>query len=154
MSQITSIYDALEAITVTTTSGSTPMVYNLSDLPKNADTARLPARLLLPVGNNPGEGREGSFIAIGATMTITWQISDLMLWQATEQGRGLPEFAPELVDYCGEYMDAMRTFKCPTSNSALERVTVTPGIYEWPSMSGKYYSGVLCQLEILEHLHG
>jgi hypothetical protein len=154
MSQITDIYTALEAIAVTTTSGKTPKVYNLEDLPKNADTARLPARLLLPVGNTPGEGREGQFIAIGTSMTVTWQIADLMLWQASEQGIGLPEFAPELVDYAGKYLDAMRTFKCPTSNSALERVTVTPGIYEWPSGSGKFYSGVLCQLEILEHLHG
>lgn len=154
MSEINDIYDALEAITVTTTGGKSPTVYNLDELPKSIDTARLPCRLLLPVGNNPGEGRDASFIAIGSAMTINWQITDLMLWQATGQGIGLPEFAPELVDYCGKYLDAMRTFKCPSSNSALESVNMTPGIYEWPMASGKYYSGVLCQLNIKEVASG
>ena len=154
MSEILSIYTALGAKIVTTTSGVTPTVYNLAQLPKSAETARLPARLLLPVGNNPGEGRDAAFIAIGTSMVVTWQIADLMLWEASEHGLGLPGFAQELVDYAGEYLDVMRTFKCPSTNSTLEMVTATPGVYEWPSMSGKSYSGVLCQLEILEHLHG
>jgi hypothetical protein len=154
MSEITTIYTALEAKTVTTTSGKTPTVYNLEDLPKSVNTSMLPCRLLLPVGGNPAEGREGQFIAIGTAVAITWQITDLMLWNATEQGIGLPEFAPELVDYCGEYIDAMRTFKCPSTNSALEYISMTPGIYEWPAMSGNFYSGVLCQLQIKEVLIG
>ena len=154
MSEITAIYDALEALTVKTTKNITPTVYNLDTLPKSMSTAKLPCRLLLPVGNNPGEGRDASFIAIGTHMTITWQISDLLLWQASGQGIGLPEFSVELVDYCGKYLDKMRTFRCPTTNSALERVNMTPGIYEWPTASGTYYSGVLCQLEIKEVASG
>ncbi len=154
MSVITNIYAALAAKTVTTTSGKTPTAYDLDELPENVTTAHLPCRLLLPVGSTPGDGRYGTFIQIGTGMTITWQVSDLMLWQASEQGLGLREFAPELVDYCGKYLDMTRTFKCPYTNSALEEVTMTPGEYEWPRGSGRYYAGVLCQLSIREVVSG
>jgi hypothetical protein len=153
MSSITSIYAALAAVTVTTTSGKTPTVYDLDELPESISTAILPARLLIPVGSNPGEGRMAEFYAIGTQMTVNWQVSDLMLWQASEQGRGLQEFAPELVDYCGKYLDAMRAFRCPVSDTALTSLDMIPGIYEWPVSSGNFYSGVLCQLTIQEHVY-
>jgi hypothetical protein len=154
MSIITNIYDALEAVTVTTASGKTPTVYNLDELPESITTAHLPCRLLLPVGGNPSEALEGQFIAICTTVTVNWQISELMLWQASEQGLGLREFAPELVDYCGKYVDAMRNFKCPYTNSVLEGFSVTPGEYEWPRGSGRSFAGVLAQLNIKEVLSG
>lgn len=154
MSVITNIYAALKAKTVTTTGGATPTVYSLAELPESIVTAHLPCRLLLPLGGNPTEAREGSFIAIGNSVVVTWQVSDLMLWQASEQGIGLREFAPILVDYCGKYIDMLRTFKCPYQNSNLEGFTVTPGEYEWPRGSGKYYAGVLAQLVIKESLSG
>jgi len=154
MSIVTNIYDALAASDVTTTSGKTPTVYNLDELPESITTAHLPCRLLLPIGGNPNEALEGQFIAIGTTVTVNWQVSDLMLWQASEQGLGLREFAPELVDYCGKYVDAMRSFKCPYQNSVLEGFSVTPGEYEWPRGSGRFYAGVLAQLSIKEVLSG
>lgn len=153
MSIITNVYTALDGVSVTTT-GKTPTVFTLSELPENITTAHLPCRLLLPLGDNAGEGREGQFIAIGTTMTIIWQINDLMLWQASEQGIGLREFAPVLVDYCGKYLDAMRSFKCPSgTTTSLEGVNMIPGEYEWPTGSGRYYAGVLCQLSIKEVVH-
>jgi len=154
MSIITNIYAALAAKTITTTSGVTPTVYDLDELPENITTAHLPCRLLLPVGGYPAEGRDAEFIAIGTGVTINWQITDLMLWQASEQGIGLREFAPELVDYCGKYLDSMRTFKCPYTNSALESFSVMPGEFEWPRGSGRYYAGVICQLNIKEVASG
>lgn len=150
MSVITNIYSALEAKAVTTTSGKTPAVYGLAELPEAITTAHLPCRLLLPVGGTPAEGRDAAFIAIGSGVSTTWMVTDLLLWQSSEQGIGLREFAPELVDYCGKYMDMMRTFKCPYSNSAVESFSMVPGEYEWPRGSGRYYAGVLCQLQIRE----
>ena len=154
MSVITNIYDALADKVVTTTSGKTPTVFNLDELPESITTAHLPCRLLLPVGGNPSEALEGQFIAIGTAVTVIWQIGDLMLWQVSEQGLGLREFAPELVDYCGKYVDMTRTFKCPYTNTALEGFSVTPGIYEWPRGSGRFFAGVLAQLNIKEVLSG
>lgn len=154
MSNIVAIYNALEAVTVTTTAGVTPTCYDLDELPESISTANLPCRLLLPVGANPTEGREGEFIAIGTGMTYVWNITDVMLWQASEQGIGLRESAPQLVDYAGKYADAMRGFKCPYANSALESVSITCGEYEWPAGSGRYFAGVLCQLQVREVLSG
>ena len=88
MSVIMKVYSALEAKSVTTASGKTPIVYGLNELPENITTSQLPCRLLLPVGGTPGEGRDLSFIAIGTGVTVNWQITDLMLWQASEQGIG------------------------------------------------------------------
>ena len=154
MSVIRNVYNALAAVTVTTTGGITPTAYDLDELLENVNTAQLPCRLLLPLGDNPGEGREGQFIAIGTTMSITWQVNEIMLWKASEQGLGLREFAPELVDYCGKYLDAMRAFKCPYANTSLQSVNMIPGEYEWPRGSGRYFAGVVCNLSIKEVLSG
>ena len=153
-SQITNIYNALDAVTITVGS-VTPTSYDLDELPESIHTAQLPCRLLLPVGNdNAGEGRDGEFIAIGTGITINWTIKDLLLWQVSEQGRGLSEFAPKLVEYCGKYADAMRSFKCPYANSALESFSMMPGMYEYPAGSGNWYAGVMCYLQIKEVISG
>lgn len=155
MSEITDIYESLAGLSVSLSDGTTPYAYNLDELPEAVTTAQLPCRLLLPVSSNPGEGREGTHIAIGTAMSIVWQITDLMLWQVSEQGLGLREFAPLLVDYSGKYLDAMRAWgKCPSDNSTLQNVSITPGMYEWPSGSGRSYAGVLCILQILEVVSG
>jgi len=155
MSVITQIYNSLANLAVTTTAGVTPTAYDLDELPESINTAQLPCRLLLPVNSIPGEGREGVHIALGTGMAIVWQVNDLMLWQASEQGIGLREYAPKLVDYAGKYLDAMRAWgKCPYTNSTLENVTITPSVYEWPIGSGRYYAGVLCQLQIREVISG
>ena len=155
MSEITDIYESLAGLSVSLSDGTTPYAYNLDALPEAITTAQLPCRLLLPVSSNPSEGREGMHIAIGTAMSIIWQITDLMLWQPSEQGLGLREFAPRLVDYSGKYLDAMRVWgKCPSANSTLQVVSITPGEYEWPRGSGRSYAGVLCILQILEVVSG
>ena len=155
MSEIVQIYNSLANLSVSTSGGVAPIAYNLSALPEAINTAHLPCRLLLPVNANPGEGREGMHIALGTGMSIIWQLNDLMLWQTSEQGVGLREYAPILVDYSGKYLDAMRVWgKCPYQNSTLEGVAITPSEYEWPRGSGRFYAGVLCQLQIREVLSG
>ena len=154
-SAITNIYASLADLNISMTDGTRPYAYDLDELPESVTTAQLPCRLLLPVATMPGEGREGTHIAIGTAMSINWQITDLMLWQPSEQGLGLREFAPKLVEYSGKYLDGMRTWgKCPSANSTLQSVSITPGEYEWPRGSGRFYSGVLCVLQILEVVSG
>jgi len=154
-SAIVNVYGSLADLVVTMADGVTPYAYDLDELPESITTAQLPCRLLLPVATMPGEGREGMHIAIGTAMSINWQITDLMLWQPSEQGLGLREFAPKLVEYSGKYLDGMRAWgKCPTSNTTLQSVSITPGEYEWPRGSGRYYAGVLCLLQVLEVVSG
>jgi hypothetical protein len=154
-SHISEIYAAIKAVTVTTASGITPTAYDLDALPENVVTAHLPCRLMLPLSPAPVGGRDAEYIAIGTGMTVIWQLNDLMLWQASEQGLGLRQFAPELVDYCGKYLDAMRAKRCVYNNDdSLEGISMTPGEYEWPRGTGRFYAGVLCQLTIKEVVHG
>jgi hypothetical protein len=154
-SAITNIYESLADLEISLTDGTTPYVYGLDELPESITTAILPCRLLLPVSSEPGDGRDGTHIAIGTAMSIIWQITDFMIWQPSEQGLGMREFAPKLIDYCGKYLDAMRAWgKCPHQNSTLEGVGITPGEYEWPRGSGKLYSGVICRLQIREVVSG
>lgn len=155
MSEITAIYTALDGVTITLTDSTSVGCKNLTELPQAANTTLNKTRLLLPIGENPGEGREGAFIAIGKTITINWQIPDLFIYKPVAQGIGLKEHAPQLIDYCGKYADAMRTFgKAPTPNSTLESFQMIPGEYEWPSGTGNYFTGVLCLLQIKEVLSG
>lgn len=153
MSAILDIYAALAAKTVTADS-KTPTVYSLASLPSSVETAQLPCRLLLPVGDNSNEGRDIGFIAIGTTATVNWQVKDLLLWQSTGQGIGLSGFASQLVEYAGAYVDMIRSFKQPSTYSNLESVNILPGIFEYPSAGGIFYAGVMCTLTIHEVLSG
>lgn len=152
-SAIASIYSALASQSVTVDT-KTPTVYSLAAIPKHVDTAILPCRLLLPMGNNPTGGDGFGFIAVGTSAKVNWQIVDLMLWEVEAQGLGIEDFAPDLVAYCGAYLDKMRTFKAPTSQSHLVSVNCAPGMYQYPSQLGKSYFGVLCTLTVEEALVG
>lgn len=153
MSAILDIYTALAAKTVTI-GGVTPTVYSLASLPASAETAITPCRLLLPVGDSANEGREFGFIAIGTTVTVDWQIKDLLLWQSTGQGTGLSGFASDLVEYAGLYADMLRTFKAPSTQSNLQSANILPGVFEYPASSGRFYTGVLCTLTVHEVING
>ena len=153
MSDIVSIYAALAAKNITIQS-TTPTVYSLANLPANIESAITPCRLLLPMGNNPAQGIDGNFIAIGTSVTVTWQIADLFIWKQSGQGIGLKEAAPIQVEYAGLYVDMLRTFRAPATQSSLENFQVTPGMYEYPSGSGLWFYGVMCTLSILEVIGG
>lgn len=149
MSTISAMYTNLAAQSVKIGT-NTVTVYGLSALPMNIPTAKLPCRLLLPVGDMANEGRNAEFIAIGDTITVDWQIKDLMLYKPLSQDIGLSAFAPVLVDYAGAYMDMIRAFRAPSNTSHLETVSVMPGIYEYPAGSGNQFAGVMCTLLIRE----
>lgn len=152
-SQILSIYAAL-ALKQVSVGGVAPDVFSLAQLPNTADTAATPCRLLLPVGDNAGEGREVQHIAIGNTITVNWQIKDLMLWKPVAQGIGLREYAPVLVEYAGAYAEMLREFRAPTAtDTVLEGANIQTGIFEYPSGSGKSFYGALCTLDVKEVIH-
>lgn len=154
-SRVVDLYTSLASLQVGLSDGTVPRAFGLAELPESITTAHIPCRLLLPVATMPGEGKEGAYIAIGNAMSITWQVTDLMLWQPSEQGLGLREYAPKLVEYSGKYFDAMRNWgRCPVQNMTLESVNITPGEYEWARGSGRFFAGVLCLLQIKEVLSG
>lgn len=152
MSALTSIYTALEGKTVTVGT-ITPQVKGLSTVRTSIDSLSLPCRLLLPVSPRL-EGRDGAFIALGTIARVTWNITDLMLWSFVDAGMGIQSWADDLVGYCAAYAEVMRTFRSPAAQCALEGWTMTPGVFEYPSGSGRWYAGVECNLEITEVLSG
>lgn len=152
-SAIASIYSALAAKTVTVGT-VTPTIYSLASIPHNAATAILPCRMLLPMGNNPTGGDGFRFIAMGSSAKVEWQVIDLLLWEASSQGRGIEDVAPDLLAYCGAYVDMLRTFTAPTAQSHLVSANCVPGMYQYPAGAGNSYFGVLCTLVVEEALVG
>lgn len=161
MSDIRNIFTALAAKTITLTGSVaygtvTPQVFDLHQLPPNPDSAKLPARWLLPFGVFPTEAKEFHFIALGNTTKATWQISDLLLWRATQLGQGMSSDAVDLVNYAGLYADMLRTFRRPVASSQayIESVNIAIGIYEYPVQSGQFFYGCSCVFNIPEVLSG
>ena len=51
-------------------------------------------------------------------------------------------------------LDQLRGTLAPTHQSALESFSMMPGMYEYPVGSGNWYAGVMCYLQIKEHISG
>lgn len=149
-------YDAIKAVSVLY-DGSAPTVYDLDQLPANADTAKIPARYLLPFGNFFETARvtNTSMVTIsGNVMRMSWNVRDLLLVRPTAQGEGIHTVASPLVAYAGAYIAAFVSRdgiqRKLTTQAYIENLTATPGIYEYPEGGGRFYFGVNCVLTISE----
>lgn len=149
-SNITGIYDALVAMSVTV-SNKTPTVYGITGLPNTVATADLPVRIVEILGSNAMEG-EGLPRTIGANPQISanWMLSDLLLWLPQAQGAGVKQVAQTLVEYSGLYIDAARAIRAITSNASIMSVSPVAGVYEYPLNSGILYYGVAVKVKVKE----
>lgn len=153
MSVIRDIYSYL-AGQVISVAGIIPQAFDLSQLPNTVETAILPCRLLTPMSPK-GEARDGQFIALGQLTSVTWRLTDLMLWRAVASGIGLEDIAGVLVDYADAYLDMIRHHR--SMGQAQCHVTgyrFVYGTFEWPDQSGRWYDGVSCELDIEEFKSG
>ena len=157
MSILLTIYDDLEAMTVTCLGRSnisvTPKAYNLDELPGNVTTAHLPCRLLLPLGQGQGGTPNGEILA-GAGIRCNWQITDLFLLEAAAQDMGIATQAPVLMRYVVAYAEALSKkyefiHGYATFNATLS-VNITPGMYEYPAGSNSWFYGVKADITIEE----
>lgn len=155
-STVLAVYDAVKAISVQY-NGATPNIYDLDQLPANGDSARLPARMLLPFGNFFETGRVAETVMVtipGNVVNVQWQLRDLLLVRAIAQGEGIYSVADKLVAYAGAYVAAMvnRTDiqRKLTGQAYIDNITCTPGVYEYPEGGGRFYFGVNCVLTIRE----
>ena len=74
---------------------------------------------------------------------VRWNVTDLMLWEAVGQQRGLLDVLPDLVRYCGAYAEAVLDARVPATNITLATVPgLRPGVFEWPLGSGRQFFGV------------
>lgn len=155
-STILEAYDAIKVVSVLY-NGAAPNIYDLDQLPANGDSARLPARMLLPFGNFLETGRIANTTMVtipGNVVSAQWQVRDLLLVRAIAQGEGLYTVADKLIAYAGAYVAAFVSRTGPqrklTTQAYIDNVTATPGIYEYPEGGGRFYFGVSCVLTIRE----
>ncbi len=162
MSSILPIYAALASVSVTVTiplneTGNetrtvTPRVKSLRELPANPPAAQLPMRLLLPFGAGDNEGNMLEYMDRGNNAFVDWRIVDLCLMRPMGEGEGIHTIAETIVNYAGEYSDAMILHRYLDDHELVEITgfTAKPGIFEYPSQSGKLYHGCICTLTVRE----
>lgn len=151
------IYNDLESMAVTylnkASASTTPTVYDLDEIPASIQTAQLPCRILLPIGQGQG-GSPNVEILRGAGVKAQWQITDLFLLEAAARDAGLYVQAPVLMRYVVAYTEALgikfQFIHGANTNSLTISASVTPGMYEFPSGSGAWFYGVKADITIEE----
>ena len=148
-STILAIYNTLEA-TVITVSETAVTVYDADELPNSVPAASLPVRLLTPL--NPFGVEVGGFsesIAMSGgsqPYIVNWTIADLMLWQPVATDIGVKAHAKELLSYCVQYLDMLKTLAVPFVTT----VSLVPDVINYPVQSDNWYYGVRAVLEVQE----
>ena len=156
-STLTEIYSALDAMAVTyldkDNASATATCFNLSELPASLQTAHLPCRLLLPLGQG-ASGSPNLQLGPGPEITAQWQITDLFLLETAARSEGLYIQAPVLMRYVKAYADAIALkwqFLYQWQSEALtSAVSIVPGVYEYPAGGGTYFFGVKCDIQVTE----
>lgn len=153
-SVISDIYSAIASIAVTV-DGVTPTVYGLADVKNSYASGDLPVRILLSLSGGL-QGQEmrfetisGSNPALGNQQNINWQIVDLLLWLPQGQGSGGKQVTPQLVEYAGKYIDAVRPNRLIATRASVENLSVDVGIFAYPNEGTRYY-GCECRWTIKE----
>lgn len=161
-SQIRSIYAAVAALEITVSASvahgtTTPTVYDLAALPDFADSAKCPARLLLPLATtgSKASGQDHHFVALGTTTKLSWQVVDLLLWRPIEEGIGIASVAADLVEYCAQYVKKIRENRA-LGLGQVEIITASlePDAWQYPPESDQWFWGVQVTLQINETLSG
>lgn len=159
-SQIRAIYSTLATKTIEVANSvahgtTTPQIFDLDELPAFADSAKLPARLLLPFGvvGSKAEGRDHRFIALGNTTKLQWQVVDLLLWRPAEEGTGIESVSADMVTYGAQYIKMIRENR----SLGLAQVEIVGAnfeadVWEYPPQSNQWFWGVLVTLQINETL--
>lgn len=157
MSILLEIYNQLESMEVAyvdkNVTNATPIVFNLNEIPPSVQTAQLPCRILLPIGQGQG-GSANIEIMRSPNVKATWTITDLFLLETGARDLGLHIQAPVLMRYVVAYSTALGLKFQLLSNSSVETFTlsasVVPGMYEYPAGSNVWFYGVKCDLSIEE----
>jgi hypothetical protein len=151
------IYDLLDGMSVTYSNRSgasvTATCYDLDELPNSIETAHLPCRLLLPIGQ--GQSGSPNIVLDNTPMArAEWRVTDLFLLEAVARSEGLAIQAPVLMRYVTAYSDAIAKkwqmqYQWQTEALTLS-IAIAPGIYNYPTGSDAYFFGVKADLRISE----
>lgn len=149
MSDLSGIYDALEAMNVTL-NAAVVQVFNYDALPDSIQTAQLPCRLLHPLGEQP-LGSTTPFTLAGTGLQFGWTLFDLFLLRPVGQGIGLKDAAPDIVNYMEAYATALKAnVKLVGHTVTITGGTFDPAIFAYPRGGAAIYFGVMVSLKITE----
>ena len=145
MSQIIEIFAAIAAYSPTYDSDVTVSVRNMEDIQNILNSGDLPVRMLVIPGENTDA--DLSFVTLGKTMLVQWEILDRLYLRVPSHGRGLQDCTEDMIKYVKSYVTVIKNNRAPTSQSHVVSVRFQPGIYEW---AGEQYAGVDVRLLIEE----
>lgn len=155
-SAILEIYDLIESMPVSYVDKNgatvTPTVYNIDNAPNSFQTAQLPCRVLVALGDN---GQSMSLdIGPGSEVTAGYTLSDIFLLETVARSEGPYIQSPVLMRYAKAYADAIAQYwQYPSQieNQVLTTTaTITPGRFNLPVGSDTWFYGVRCDFTISE----
>ena len=144
-SQLTSIVDAVAALSVT---GYSMNVLRGTTLKDQVDDADVPTRIVNAIGMTSARTRTTTLGGSGHVMQAEWTINDVALLRAAGLGLGLKDIAASVEGYLAAYHNSLRTLIAPTW--VLSGASLRATVLEWPQGSGRYYDAVTATLTITE----
>ena len=144
-SQLTSIIDAVVALSIT--GYSMPVLRGVT-LKDQVDDADIPTRIVNALGMSSQRTRTTTLGGGDHVMQAEWTLNDIALLRAAGLGLGLKDIAGSVEGYLAAYHDALRQLIAPgwvVSNASLRA-----SVLEWPQGSGRYYDAVTATLTITE----
>ena len=150
MSAIIQIFAIIAGLPVTV-NGITPQVFNVDNLPNAIAPSQAPCRLLLPL-DDESIAVGGQFQGLGTLTTVSWRITDLMLWAPAVKGAGIHDYAETLVAYAGAYMEMLRKVRSPVVQGRITNMGARPGRFQYPLRTGRWWLGAKCTVDVQEIL--
>jgi hypothetical protein len=145
-SAIDEIFVAIAAWAPTHDSDVSVSVRSVEDMQNNLNAGDLPVRMLLI----PGEEDAGlSFVALGKTLGVTWELLDRLYLRVASHGRGLQDYTADLIAYVKSYITVIQNNRAPTSQSHVRAVRFIPQLFERGEVT---YAGVDVRLSIDEYI--
>jgi hypothetical protein len=141
-SQLDSILDALQAMTIT---GYSYTVYRGSTLKNVIDIANTPCRIISAIGVQSGRTDRLTF-GTGALMRTDWTVQDTALIRPASLGIGLSDMAATME----AYHEAVRSAFDANSRWLITDVAVRSQVLEWPAASGNFFDAVVATLTVTD----
>jgi len=144
-SQLTSIVDAVAALSIT---GYSMNVLRGTTLKDQVDDADVPTRIVNAIGLASSRTRTTTLGGSGHVMQAEWTVHDVALLRAAGLGLGLKDIAGSVEGYLAAYHNSLRTLIATTW--VLSNASLRASVLEWPQGSGRYYDAVTATLTITE----
>lgn len=149
MGYLHEMIDVLKGMSVSVTTSKsgtvTPTVYDIDEAKGHAQRSGLPLRFFSPFADTGNMRASLGEWGLGSSATITWTITDRLLWRELEGGVGLEDVADNLAQYLDNYMDAAKALEwAGVGSTNAYDVTVEVVLRSdiiFPAAGGKMYVG-------------